>query len=88
MSSYIGIPPNCRPECSINSECRTNLACINQKCSDPCPGSCGLNAYCNVYNHMPVCSCSEGFVGDPFTQCNPKPTESNYFIRVTADFKN
>ncbi len=38
---YLGSPPGCRPECVVSSECDHNLACINQKCRDPCPGSCG-----------------------------------------------
>jgi len=70
---YIGSPPNCRPECTINSECSSNLACIQQKCQDPCPGSCGANAQCNVFNHIPMCLCVEGYEGDPFTSCYPKP---------------
>lgn len=71
LSNYIGSPPNCRPECTINPECSSQLACINQKCSDPCPGSCGYNAQCSVINHTPVCSCNAGYTGDPFTGCTP-----------------
>ena len=73
LSSYIGAPPNCKPECVINSECPSNQACINEKCRDPCPGSCGADANCFVMNHTPVCTCPEGFTGDPFTYCHPKP---------------
>lgn len=73
LPNYIGAPPNCRPECSINSECPSNKACINEKCRDPCPGSCGINANCHVINHTPVCTCSEHDTGDPFTNCYPKP---------------
>lgn len=72
-NNYIGTPPNCRPECTINSDCASNLACIREKCRDPCPGSCGANALCSVTNHLPICSCSEGYTGDPFTNCYPKP---------------
>lgn len=73
LPSFIGSPPNCRPECNINSECASNLACINQKCRDPCPGSCGAGAQCNVINHTPACTCPEGYTGDPFTSCSPIP---------------
>lgn len=69
---YRGSPPNCRPECTINSECPSNQACIREKCRDPCPGSCGLNAQCSVFNHVPVCSCIEGYTGDPFSRCDQK----------------
>lgn len=72
--TYIGSPPNCRPECSINSECQSNMACIREKCKDPCPGSCGINAVCNVINHTPICSCPDSYTGDPFNSCYLKPT--------------
>ncbi|RZC36331.1 hypothetical protein BDFB_000153 [Asbolus verrucosus] len=75
LTNYIGSPPNCRPECTINPECSSNLACIREKCRDPCPGSCGANARCEVINHTPVCICPDGFTGDPFTNCYPKPPE-------------
>lgn len=71
--SYIGSPPNCRPECTINSDCPSNQACLNEKCQDPCPGLCGLSARCSVLNHVPSCTCVEGFSGDPFVNCYPKP---------------
>uniref|UniRef100_A0A6E8W1C0 Dumpy n=1 Tax=Anopheles coluzzii TaxID=1518534 RepID=A0A6E8W1C0_ANOCL len=73
LINYIGSPPNCRPECTINAECPSNQACMNEKCRDPCPGSCGINARCNVINHTPICTCEEGYTGDPFTSCRPMP---------------
>ena len=69
LPTYIGSPPGCRPECVVSSECAQNRACVNQKCVDPCPGTCGLNARCEVINHSPICSCQVGFTGDPFTRC-------------------
>lgn len=69
VQGYIGSPPNCRPECAVSSECQLNLACSNQKCIDPCPGTCGLNAQCLVVNHNPICTCSAGYTGDPFSYC-------------------
>lgn len=67
--NYNGAPPNCRPECLVSSECNLNQACINQKCKDPCPGTCGISARCQVINHNPICSCPAHYVGDPFVQC-------------------
>lgn len=78
LPSYIGIPPMCRPECVVSSECPLNKACLNEKCADPCPGTCGQNARCNVVNHNPICSCSPGYTGDPFTGC--KVVESKIFL--------
>lgn len=71
LPTYIGSPPNCRPECSINSECPAALACMNQKCVDPCPGSCGFNTQCTVINHTPSCTCDVQYIGDPFQGCTP-----------------
>ncbi|XP_026688064.1 neurogenic locus notch homolog protein 3-like, partial [Diaphorina citri] len=72
---YIGAPPICRPECIQNSECSYDKACMNEKCQDPCPGSCGYNADCKVINHTPICTCPEGYTGDAFNGCYPKPPE-------------
>lgn len=73
--SCSGVPPNCRPECLINAECPRDRTCINQRCIDPCPGTCGMNARCRVVNHNPICSCNAGFIGDPFVQCSPEPSK-------------
>lgn len=51
----------------------SNKACIRERCTDPCPGSCGINARCNVINHTPICTCLEGYIGDPFQSCHPQP---------------
>lgn len=82
LASYIGIPPNCRPECTINQECQSNLACMREKCRDPCPGSCGVLAQCHVMNHVPICTCPQGYTGDPFSNCFPQPPrkiDQNFF---------
>lgn len=73
LENHIGAPPNCRPECVLNADCASNQACINQQCRDPCPGSCGFEAKCEVLRHVPICTCNTGYVGDPFTQCTPEP---------------
>lgn len=75
LAGYFGSPPNCRPECVTNQDCISSLACIDEKCTDPCPGSCGLNAQCSVIKHVAVCTCLEGYKGDPFTLCKIKPIE-------------
>ena len=75
LPEMIGSPPNCRPECQINADCPTDKACINRKCQDPCPGLCGANAYCRVRNHVPICVCNQGYIGDPFTSCYLKPSK-------------
>ena len=77
LPGYIGTPPNCRPECLIHSECASNLACIDEKCRDPCPGACGFSAECSVIMHNAVCRCQPGYQGDPFTGCR-RITTSEY----------
>lgn len=90
LSTYIGSPPFCKPECVVNSDCPSNLGCISEKCRDPCEGSCGLFAKCFVNNHVPVCLCPEGFTGDPFSQCVEKPVKgeslTHTFLFVTIFF--
>lgn len=71
LSEFVGTPPNCRPECLSNNECTFNLACINNKCKNPCTTACGLNADCKVISHTPQCVCISGYQGDPFVQCTP-----------------
>lgn len=75
LQSYIGAPPNCHPECTISAECPSNKACIREHCIDPCPGSCGFSAECSVVNHTPICTCPNGYTGDPFSNCRPLPPE-------------
>lgn len=74
LPNYIGRSPNCRPECVTNSECSRNLACLNERCVDPCIGVCSSQATCTVYNHQPNCRCPDGYTGDPFVACAPNPS--------------
>lgn len=73
IENYVGQPPNCRPECTSDTQCPSSQSCINEKCRDPCPGSCGQLATCSVVNHRPICRCLEGYSGDPFVGCNIVP---------------
>lgn len=78
FTNYIGQPPNCRPECVINAECPSNLACKNERCIDPCPGSCGHLAKCYVINHNSVCTCPPGYTGNALVECHPEPSKILY----------
>lgn len=81
LPEYFGNPyEGCRPECVLNSDCASNRACIRNKCQDPCPGTCGQNAECQVVNHLPSCTCFPGYTGDPFRYCSPQPPESKNFL--------
>lgn len=82
LPEYIGNPyEGCRPECIHNSDCQSNRACIRNKCVDPCPGTCGTNAQCQVINHAPSCTCIPGYTGDPFRHCLlPRPERKIFYI--------
>lgn len=72
LAGYFGDPnTGCRPECVINNDCATNRACVRNKCIDPCPGTCGQNAQCNVFNHIPMCTCLPGMAGNALVSCQP-----------------
>lgn len=80
LSDFFGNPyEGCRPECVINSDCPTQLACIQNKCKDPCPGTCGHNAECHVRHHLPTCTCITGYTGDPYSYCNIQPERKILF---------
>ena len=72
LESYEGDPYRvCRlPECLVDKDCSTTLACRNKKCQDPC--NCAPGARCVVNNHIPQCSCPPGYQGDPAVSgCSP-----------------
>ncbi len=76
------VPAGCRPECERDRDCPNHLACINLKCVDNCPGSCGIGAECLVQNHRPYCRCPAGaaFGANPLVDCTvqrppPRPVE-------------
>lgn len=82
LPTYIGAPPNCRPECVINQECTSSKACIREKCQDPCLGACGLGAQCTVRDHTANCVCFAGYIGDPFSYCQQAPViRKNLFVQ-------
>ena len=81
LPEYFGDPyVACRPECVVNSDCPSDKSCQRNKCIDPCPGTCGINAQCRVMNHVPTCTCIEGYIGDPFTSCRLKPIRKCMFF--------
>lgn len=91
LPTYIGAPPSCRPECTINSDCPSNQACIREKCISPCPGLCGISAQCSVINHTPICTCLDGYEGDAFTSCHPIPRKCIFYrvasyLNLTSEF--
>lgn len=72
LPSYIGNPPNCRPECITSNDCPNNKACQNNLCKNPCEGACGRGAQCDVVYHKAVCTCQPNLIGDPYRNCYPR----------------
>ena len=64
-------PPPFAIGCASNSDCPDYTACENRKCINPCAEKdpCARNAYCKVIRHKPVCTCPDGYIGDPTTSC-------------------
>ena len=71
-----------RPECTSDPECPQHLACIQEKCQNPCfTESCGINAECKVKNHRAFCVCLFGYEGDPYTICEERKNANNILVQ-------
>lgn len=70
----IYVPP---PQCTQDFECPKDLACINEKCLNPCKeiGPCDSSAECRVINSVPVrtmmCVCPDNWAPNENGQCRP-----------------
>ena len=64
----------------MDDECPDYAACRNRQCINPCAilDPCAPLATCQVVNHQPVCTCPDGFIGSPQTECRPRE-----FLRIT-----
>lgn len=75
-----------RPECTTDYECSAQLACIREKCQNPCfTHSCGVNAECKVQNHRAICVCLPGYIGNPIAVCEERKT-SDFFTYTQSDY--
>ena len=62
-----------QPECLVDPDCPSRLACINEKCENPCfTLSCGIRADCKVKNHRAICVCRPGLIGNPHEICEER----------------
>lgn len=69
------IVPPVKIGCASDSECSDREACINGQCRNPC--NCGTNAECVIKSHRAICSCVEGFEGNPNIACRTVGCRSN-----------
>lgn len=66
-----------QPVCKIDSDCPPGLACLRERCLDPCKEihPCDSSAVCRVINSEPFrtmsCTCPDGWVPNEYGQCRP-----------------
>ena len=72
-----------RPECTTDPECPDHLACIQEKCQNPCfTTTCGVNAECRVTRHRAICYCKAGYEGDPYRICEERKHKEFKMISI------
>ena len=57
--------------CERDDDCPDFAACRNRACVNPCAEDkpCAPNANCRVTRHQAVCTCPDGYIGSPETEC-------------------
>lgn len=67
--------PQIQPQCRVDADCPSKLACFSGVCKNPCVVTepCGINAQCSVVDTLPLrtmsCLCLPGYVGDADLEC-------------------
>lgn len=70
-------------KCLNDEDCETDELCSETKngiseCIKLCHNQpCGRNAFCVGLAHKPICSCKEGFFGDPLKGCDKKECDED-----------
>lgn len=80
----------CVSGCRHDNNCPEDRSCIHGSCQNPCllPGSCGLNALCQPFNHKARCECIENFRGNPFQHCEPSKIISSFEMHSKVFFSS
>lgn len=71
LPGFSGSPPNCTPQCSVNTDCESDKVCFSFRCTNICGSVCSANSDCKIVNHATICECKEGFEGDAYADCKP-----------------
>ena len=83
FSIIVGLPtaPVLSVGCLQNEDCPLYTACQNTKCINPCAedNPCAPTAICKVLNHEPKCTCPDGYIGSPLTDCRPRKLPPHWF---------
>ncbi|KAI4455120.1 endoglin-related [Holotrichia oblita] len=79
LPGFMGSPlAGCRHECDYDGDCGLSLACIDNKCQNPCYTKCGQNAECiGVKDHAAICKCPQGYYGRADISCRPECTSNS-----------
>lgn len=83
------------PECRRDADCSPGLACIQERCQNPCSvlNPCHQTAICRVINTLPVrtmiCECIPPLVGDGYSGCFPGiyPNHTTLLYKYQKDIK-
>ena len=67
--------------CSKDNDCPDHSACENRSCINPCVirDPCAATATCRVANHNPICTCPDGYIGSPTTDCRLR----EFYLKIT-----
>ena len=75
-----------KPECTTDPECPDHLACIREKCQNPCfTTTCGVNAECRASRHRAICYCKAGYEGDPYRICEERKHFSLHLLYFQSE---
>ena len=79
------VPKIIEPDCTTDSQCDSQLACIDEECKNPCQAidPCARDANCRVHDTLPLrtmsCICRPGFTGNGFVRCEPIGMDRSFF---------
>lgn len=63
-------------ECLVHEDCEGGFYCeLDKTCTDACSlDVCGEGSLCTAKLHRPVCSCPDGYEGNPYDKCIKSPS--------------
>ena len=72
--------------CTTNNDCPGYAACKQRLCLNPCAedNPCAKSALCKVVSHKPVCTCPDGYIGSPETNCLLRKYMEKVFAFIKA----
>lgn len=90
---YLSAPLDIPPQCTMDSDCASKLACFDGNCRNPCYETkpCGAHAECIVIDTLPhrtmSCQCIPGYVGDADVQCKLGNIIEFFFFKTNKAHK-